>query len=349
MGFKMTHTRTRGQEIHQFILENVEKHKHDVVAITASKFAISRPAVLKHIRTLIEKNILKVSGVTKNREYALVSLVTFQEDYQITPGVEEDVVWREDILPVIKDHLSVNAVNLWQHAFTEMFNNAIDHSGGTRIIVQIFINAINMDMAIIDNGEEGIFKKIQRIMGLHDERHAILELAKGKLTTDPTRHSGEGIFFSSRMVDRFAILSGGVYFSHNHDDDSDWVLENDKDESGTCVILKLRNNTTREARAIFDQYAPEEDNYGFTKTVVPVRLAQYGDELLVSRSQAKRLLARFDRFRTVLLDFTGVSSIGQAFADEIFRVFMAAHTEVEIIPINMSASVSSMVTHVMTS
>jgi len=38
-------------------------------------------------------------------------------------------------------------------------------------------------------------------------------LAKGKLTTDPKRHSGEGIFFSSRMFDEFDILSGGV-FSH---------------------------------------------------------------------------------------------------------------------------------------
>lgn len=344
----MPRTRARGQEIQRFILENIEKHKHDVVALSALQFAISRPAMLKHIRALIEKNFIKVTGVTKSREYTLVPIVTLRKEYRINPDVEEDVIWRDDIFPIVKGYLSKNAVSLWQHVFTEMFNNAIDHSGGTRILVKVSINAVNMEMTIIDNGEEGIFKKIQRIMGLHDERHAILELAKGKLTTDPSRHSGEGIFFSSRMVDRFAILSGGVYFSHNHDDDRDWVLENDKDENGTCVILKLKNNTIRDAKEVFDQFACEEDNYGFTKTVVPVRLAQYGDELLVSRSQAKRLLARFDRFRTVLLDFAGVSSIGQAFADEIFRVFRAAHTEVDIIPINMSAAVSSMVTHVTT-
>ena len=56
----------------------------------------------------------------------------------------------------------------------------------------------------------GIFKKIQKALDLLDERHAILELAKGKLTTDPKHHTGEGIFFTSRMFDEFTILSGGV-------------------------------------------------------------------------------------------------------------------------------------------
>jgi hypothetical protein len=47
---------------------------------------------------------------------------------------------------------------------------------------------------IIQNGV-GIFKKIQNALGLEDERHAVLELSRGKLTADPARHTGEGIFF----------------------------------------------------------------------------------------------------------------------------------------------------------
>ncbi len=34
---------------------------------------------------------------------------------------------------------------------------------------------------------------------------------------------------------------------------------------------------------------------------------------------------RFERFQTVVLDFTGVEEIGQDFADEVFRVFQRAH------------------------
>ncbi len=43
---------------------------------------------------------------------------------------------------------------------------------------------------------------------------AVLELYKGKLTTNLKEHSGEGIFFSSRMLTEFAILSDHCDFFH---------------------------------------------------------------------------------------------------------------------------------------
>lgn len=73
-----------------------------------------------------------------------------------------------------------------------------------------------------------------------------------------------------------------------------------------------------------------------------MRMAQFGDEQLVSRSQARRLIARFDRFKSVILDFTEVLEIGQAFADEIFRVYANNHPDVELIPQNMTEQVERM-------
>lgn len=81
----------------------------------------------------------------------------------------------------------------------------------------------------------------------------------------------------------------------------------------------------------------------FSKTHVPLRLAQYDREQLVSRSQARRVLARFDRFAEALLDFNGVNFIGQAFADEIFRVFAKKHPEIKIVPINACRQVQQMI------
>jgi len=104
----------------------------------------------------------------------------------------------------------------------------------------------------------------------------------------------------------------------------------------------MNNHSIRIDQEIFDPYSSGDD-YGFTKTVVPVRLAQYGDDKLVSRSQAKRLVARVDRFKTVLFDFKAVESIGQAFAGEIFRVFAQGHPEIEIVPINGSTQVQQMI------
>jgi len=65
----------------------------------------------------------------------------------------------------------------------------------------------------------------------------------------------------------------------------------------------------------------QDNDFGFSKTHIPVFLAAYGEDNLISRSQAKRLLVRFERFKEIILDFENVESIGQAFADEIFRVF----------------------------
>lgn len=49
------------------------------------------------------------------------------------------------------------------------------------------------------------------------------------------------------------------------------------------------------------------------------------------------------RFRHVALDFAGVHWIGQAFADEIFRVFARAHPEVELMPVHADPEVQQMI------
>jgi hypothetical protein len=333
-------TRERGEQIRQFILTNLEKHPADVTTLTAQEFGITRQAVNKHVHWLVKQKAIVTKGSTKNRTYHLHPLVERMEVYQLNQKLEEDVVWDSDIKPLVAD-LPSNVKDIWLYGFTEMLNNAIDHSSGQSVLVKVKKTAINTEIIISDDGE-GIFKKIQRELQLHDERHAVLELAKGKLTTDPKHHSGQGIFFTSRMFDEFEILSGSVYFSHEFNKIEDWIGERDKFQSGTRVFMKLNNNTSRTSKQVFDDFSSGDD-YAFTKTVVPVRLAQYGDEQLVSRSQAKRLLAGVDKFQVVVFDFSGVEAIGQAFADEVFRVFKRQHLEMQIMNINANKDVAQMI------
>jgi len=171
-------------------------------------------------------------------------------------------------------------------------------------------------------------------MRFTDERQATLELAKGKFTTDPKRHTGEGIFFTSKMVDAFDISSGGVYFT------SMSPIDNRK---GTTVWMKLKNTSDKSRNEVFDAYASPDNDYAFSKTVVPVKMAEHNKDDLISRSQAKRLLLRIDRFRTVVLDFQNVNQIGQAFADEIFRVFVRRHSGVDVQFVNANADVTRMI------
>ncbi|RUQ36220.1 MAG: DUF4325 domain-containing protein [Candidatus Competibacteraceae bacterium] len=336
----MTKVQMRGEAVRRFILENVEEHPADIAIITAEKFEITRQAVNKHLRKLVDESAIVENGNTRNRTYQLASLVSFEESYPIDEKLEEDQVWRKDIA-IHLANLPQNVLDIWHYGFTEMFNNAIDHSEGDSISVSLDKTAINTEITIYDDGV-GIFKKIQAKLDLIDERQAVLELAKGKLTTDPSRHTGEGIFFSSRIFDYFEILSGGVYFSHQFDDQEDWIMESEKSSSGTWVFMKINDSSIRTIKEIFDEFSSMDD-YGFTKTVVPVKLAQYGDEYLVSRSQAKRLLSRIDRFKTVLFDFHGVEAIGQSFADEIFRVFAEQHPNMQLLDIRANPEVEKMI------
>ena len=336
----MTHVRSKGEQVRRYIVEHVEQHASDIAKLTAKKFGISRQAVNKHLQNLIGENALLSEGNTRGRTYKLCPLAQWDKTYPLQSSLAEDVIWRQDVVASL-GQLPGNVLGIWHYGFTEMFNNAIDHSDGTMISVQLRKTAVSTEMAIYDNGV-GIFRKIQNELGLLDERHAILELTKGKLTTDPDNHTGEGIFFSSRMFDGFEILSGGTYFSHEFGDDADWILERDRFSTGTTVWMRLHNHTARTSKKIFDQFTSGDD-FGFTKTIVPVRLAQYGEDRLVSRSQAKRLLSRIDRFKTVIFDFKGVESIGQAFADEIFRVFAKKHLEMHLLEANTNASVREMV------
>jgi anti-sigma regulatory factor (Ser/Thr protein kinase)/biotin operon repressor len=336
----MTRIRDKGVVVRGFIIDNLQNHPSDIVKVVVEKFGCSRQAVNKHIQRLIEEKAITQTGKTRNKTYNLAPLIKWEKAYSIPWKVTEDQVWREDIVPSLGS-MATNVLNIWHYGFTEMFNNALEHSDGKLIHVQFQNTAANTEIVIYDNGI-GIFKKIQSALGLLDERHAVLELAKGKFTTDPSNHSGEGIFFSSRMFDNFTILSGEVYFSHDFKENEDWILQSGGNFGGTSVRMKLRNLSNRTTKKVFDTFSIGDD-YGFTKTIVPVELTQYGDDNLVSRSQAKRMLVRIEKFKIVVFDFAGVTSIGQAFADEVFRVFAHQHPDIEITAINTDSEVKRMI------
>ncbi len=335
-----TRVTTRGEYVRKFIVDNVGKHPSDINSVTALHCKITRQAANKHLRRLVVEKALLENGKTRHKSYRLAPLFTWMRNYPITKDLAEDQIWSRDVSLALNT-LPQNVQNIWHYCFTEMFNNAIDHSGGSEIFVRIAKTAATTQIMLKDNGV-GIFRKIQSELGLLDERHAILELAKGKLTTDPTRHTGQGIFFSSRMVDSFDILAGGAFFTHQFGAENDWILEVPESTHGTAVFMKLNNHSSRSDAQIFRQYS-SDDGYDFTKTVIPVRLAQYGEDKLISRSQAKRLLSRVDLFKVVVFDFKEVESIGQAFADEIFRVFERSHPDIELTAIHANPGIQQII------
>lgn len=336
----MSKSKKRTASIRQFILENIEDHPTDITSVVSSTFDISRQASHRHIQKLVNEGRVIATGATRDRKYEVRPLVDFSVELSLN-GLEEDRVWRQHVRPLL-ENLPSNVLQICQYGLTEIVNNAIDHSEGTKLAIFLKRTYKLVEMNLIDNGV-GIFAKIQKELNLDDQLHAILELSKGKLTTDPAHHTGEGIFFTSRMFDEFSILSGKLYFKH-FEPDNDWLLENANEvHKGTDVQMIINGKSNRTTKQVFDRFTVEGD-YGFSKTHVPVFLAAYGDENLISRSQAKRLLARFERFKEIVLDFENVDTIGQAFADEIFRVFQKQHPTIHFVSINTNKQVQDMIT-----
>lgn len=332
---------SRSDQIDAALLAAVATHPRDLTGFVASQLGISRQTTAARARALVESGFLARSGTT--RPTYVLGLTRFGEFKHRLLGLTEDQVWSRDVAPLL-NNLPANVIDIAHYGLTEMVNNAIDHSEGKGLTVTVLVKDGQASLWIADDGV-GIFRKIASALGLPDDRLALLELSKGKFTTDPARHTGEGVFFTSRAFDHFEIAAGGLVFDHLAGHDLD-VLHEDRPEhanAGTTIIMSITTDSARTLKQVFEEYSSGPDDYSFAKTIVPVRLAQVGDENLVSRSQGKRLMQRVDQFRCVMLDFSGVATIGPAFADEIFRVFAREHPNVEIVPIHAAPDVQQMI------
>lgn len=328
----------RAKQVRQFILEHVDENPNVIATLARRRFGVTRQAVNKHIQGLVQEGLLVAEGQTSGIQYRRSA--SEKEWFLNTEGLSEHEVWQDSVAPML-DGLPANVVSISEYGFTEMLNNAIDHSEAAEVRIRVRRSTDKVEFDIHDRGV-GIFNKIERACNLEDARHAVFELTKGKLTTDPKRHTGEGIFFTSRMFDDFSILSGGLFLRHVRDS-ADWLL-GDKDDSkrGTLIGMEISAVSTHTPQEVFDRYATEQEDFAFNKTHVLVKLADVSDRF-VSRSQAKRILARLEKFKEVILDFTDVQEVGPAFTDELFRVFAKAHPETHLIAVSANEQVTKMI------
>jgi anti-sigma regulatory factor (Ser/Thr protein kinase) len=249
----------------------------------------------------------------------------------------EHEVWRRLVADLSLD-TATNAGRISAYGFMEMLNNAIDHSDGHQVVVTVWITPESWRFEIRDDGV-GAFSRLRTGLGLGSEFESVQELSKGKRTTDPARHTGEGIFFTSKVMDLFQVTSGGVR----------WTVDNIRGDvalgtvpvaEGTIVTCQIDPSTDRELRSVFLEFTRD---HAFVRTRPVVKLFEIGTTF-VSRSEARRLLDGLERdFETVEVDFAGVEDVGQGFVDELLRVWPNANPGHTVVPINMNAAVDFMV------
>ncbi len=340
-------------DLTELILNTLRKRKTLRTSDIVHRTGFSRAYVHRHFKKLQDSGKIVLIGradqahyvlaTRKAKEKAIAQRGHFVRTYQ-NKDLQEDRVWDQIVHQTgIVFGVPENVMRIVEYGLTEMLNNAIEHSRSQFVRVRMMRTPEGIEFSVIDKGI-GIFRNIKEQRGLRDEKEAIQDLLKGKQTTDPQKHSGEGIFFTSRAADRLVIKSSSkrlIFDNRIHD----VVIDKTTVEKGTVVDFFIGRKSKTTLSSVFRQFTGDE--YEFSKTEVRIALYKAGSTF-VSRSQARRVLAGLDTFKHIVLDFKNVQAIGQGFADEIFRVWKNSHAGVIIEVRNANEHVEMMITHAQT-
>lgn len=336
------------KDIKNLILQLLKKKKQITAVDIISRTGFSRVYVNRFFRELREEGKIILIGRANKARYILAdkktvmsakkALISFHKILN-NKNLSEDFV-----LEKIKRDTGIflgipkNISGILDYGFSEMLNNAIEHSKSKTIEIKMKKDAANIRFDVIDCGI-GIFRNIMKKKGLKNELEAIQDLLKGKQTTMPKEHSGEGIFFTSRVADILVIQSSNKKLTFNNIL-KDVFIEDTKSIKGTKVIFVIGLKSKIELNKVFRKYSG--DSYEFSKTKVIIKLYKM-DTDYISRSQARRVLSGLDKFKTITLDFKNVKAVGQGFADEVFRVWKFHHPNIKIISQNANENINFMI------
>lgn len=341
-------------KLESFILQLASERNsiktREIVASYGKK--ISRQYVSFIIKKLVRENKLFKSGSRRDAFYVAagkdlsfyekLSRVTFRFKNE---NLEEHIILNDITQKALFfDSLKENLKSIFNYTFSEMLNNAIEHSQSKTIEIEVSKNEKNLSFIINDFGI-GVFRNIMQKKNLNSELEAIQDLLKGKTTTQPQAHSGEGIFFTSKLADTFTLESFEYSLAIDNRLPDIFIGKLEKPKKGTRVIFSIGLNSKRHTVDIFKNYQTNQDTMAFDKTDIKIKLYTLGT-VHISRSQARRVLSGLEKFKLVILDFDKVPMIGQGFADEIFRVFKIKHPEIKIQPVNMNDAVKFMIERV---
>lgn len=313
--------------------------------VLAKRGNVSRQQASKVIKSLKEEG--KVIRVGKGPKTTYIppesdkfDSQAFLEEFSVKNLQEDRVVSEAKLSNPFLKKIPKNTEEIFDYAFSEMINNAIEHSESEKIKVEVGKEEDFLTFIVRDFGV-GVFKNIKNKKGLSSQTEAIQDLLKGKTTTMPKAHSGEGIFFTSKIADVFVLESFDYKLQVDNLLEDVFVAKKENELEGTKVIFRIKRGTDKKLEDVFKSYQAVETEFGFDKTEIIVKLYE-NDVNYVSRSQARRVLVGLDKFKKIILDFKDISGIGQAFADEIFRVFKERHSDITIETKNANEAVKMM-------
>ena len=335
-------------DIEKLIIETLNKKGEIKASDIVKATGFSRAYINRFFQKLKNEGKIILLGKANKARYVLANKETIMHAKKSITSVHRILqnknLSEDRVLNEIKKDtgifidISDNVSDIAYYAFTEMLNNAIEHSKSKIIETTMEKGKKDIQFHVIDKGI-GIFNNIRQKKHLRNDMEAIQDLIKGKLSTAPRTHTGEGIFFTSKVGNILILQSSKkkLIFDNFF---NDIFIKDVKNTTGTKVSFSISLDSTEELSDIFKQYT--DDSFEFNKTKVKIKLYKK-DVKHISRSQARRILSGLDKFKAIILDFDNVETIGQGFADEIFRVWKLRYPKITIIPKNTNENIQFMI------
>src|SRR5688572_6515763 len=160
-------------------------HPNDLARVVVERTGLSRGSANKALARLVALGWLRRDGTPRKPVFQPGLLRQVVQQYPLH-GLQEDTPWARDFAPYFT--LPPQVRRMLQHAFTELLNNAIDHSEGTSVTVSVRQTPSHVQLLVSDDGR-GLFDKIEAAFDIDDPQLAVFELSKGKLTSDARRHT----------------------------------------------------------------------------------------------------------------------------------------------------------------
>ncbi len=315
------------------------EHSLDLIDYLEERTGASRRAAQAALRRLVDAGWLTRSGTARQPVYGPGRLRQVARSYTLH-GLQEDLPWQRDFAPHFE--LPRHVARMVQHAFTELVNNAADHSGGTSVTVSLRQTPSHAQLLVSDDGC-GVFDKICEAFDIADAQHAMLELSKGRLTSQPEAHTGRGLFFSAQLADVFDIHANNTAFQRRAWESGGWKKGKPLPRQGSSIYLAIALDTKRTLDQVLEAWSLDGTGIDFDHTIINLQLLAGPGQPLDSRAQARRVAARLETFQRAELSFEGVEDVGHAFTDELFRVFARAHTGVQLMPTHMTPRIAALV------
>jgi hypothetical protein len=152
---------------------------------------------------MVRAGMVVAIGERRGRHYLLPNAVGTIVDHIELRLTNRDLKEHE-VLMDIRDRFvplklaPENVKSVFDYAFSEMLNNAIDHSQSKHIDVSVSVSEPrasgepNLFSFTVRDYGIGVFRNLMRTRSLASELEAMQDLLKGKITTAPEAHSGQG-------------------------------------------------------------------------------------------------------------------------------------------------------------